>query len=203
MGIIWIIANSDSVKNVKISDNDIVVRFNSPRTTTFAKTGFRTDYLFLANTVDVLSKMLMNDLFFKSYYRSLHEKAYVVLPYSDELIKKINPYMTVKNITGEIKLVPNWDNNGQIERLKNIKNNKLNILSDDIYFHATKLINPAQGKIISTGLLAINYFINTEMFEHYNIVLNGFTFKGWPGHDWEQEKLFIEKVRGTGRVNII
>lgn len=203
MGIIWIVANSDSVKNVKINDNDLVVRFNLPRATTFTKTGFRTDYLFLANTVDVLSNIIMKNLFFKSYYRTLHEKSYVILPYSDELIKKINPFMSVKNVSGEVELMPNWNNDGQINNLKRIKDNRLNILNDEVYYQSLNLINPREAKIISTGLIAINYFLNIKAFDGYDIVLNGFTFQGWSGHDWEQEKIFVKKMHEAGRLHVI
>lgn len=32
------------------------------------------------------------------------------------------------------------------------------------------------------------YFLNNEKYINYDIYLCGFTFQGWSGHDWEQEK---------------
>lgn len=88
---IILVANSDHIFNINsvINDQDLIVRFNIPSKQKIKITGHRTDFLFLANTVNLMERRLRNKEF-NNFVGTL-KNTNVFFPYEDDLIDKINP----------------------------------------------------------------------------------------------------------------
>lgn len=65
---------------------------------------------------------------------------------------------------------------------------KVKVMDQSYYWAAKNLMNKDSSSILTTGFIAMYYFLNNEKYINYDIYLCGFTFQGWSGHDWEQEK---------------
>ncbi|WP_224973541.1 glycosyltransferase family 29 protein [Acinetobacter oleivorans] len=202
---IILVANSNAVFNINgvINDQDIVVRFNSPDQQKIEMTGSRTDLLFLANTVDLMEKRLKNKEF-NNFVETL-EKTTVLFPFEDDLINKINPIGKVSYRKFFIKFkkyIKNSDNEKYINYFFD-KNIKVDVIDQSYYWTAKDSIDKDSLSILTTGFIAIFYFLNNEEYRDYDIYLCGFTFQGWSGHDWEQEKKCVLDLIANKKVYIL
>ena len=202
---IILVANSEHVKDInsQLSSEDILVRFNAPKSTTIQKTGGRTNYVFLANTVNLLQGRIR-----KGFHRSKLLKCddvQLVFPYSDQLIQQINPYFQPKALLPFMtkpEKQNNWDNAKYVDIFK-AQGVETSILSESIYYQAQRTLEISNEHIISTGLLALFYFLNHPDYKTYQIYLNGFSFQGWKGHDWQAEQNYVERLLDEGKIQKI
>lgn len=190
---IILVANSDHIFNINsvINDQDLIVRFNIPSKQKIKITGHRTDFLFLANTVDLMERRLRNKEF-NNFVGTL-KNTNIFFPYEDDLIDKINPICRLVYRKFFIKFkkdVKNSNNNKYINYFFE-KNMKVKVMDQSYYWAAKNLMNKDSSSILTTGFIAMYYFLNNEKYINYDIYLCGFTFQGWSGHDWEQEKKYI------------
>lgn len=198
---IILVANSEHVRDInsQLSSEDILVRFNAPKSTTIQKTGGRTNYVFLANTVNLLQGRIR-----KGYHRSklLQGDVKLVFPYSDQLIQQINPYFQPKALLPFMtkpEKQKNWDNAKYVEIFK-AQGVETFILPENIYYQVQQNLEISNRHIISTGLLALFYFLSHQDYQTYQIYLNGFSFQGWQGHDWQAEQRYVERLLYEGKI---
>ncbi|EOQ62794.1 hypothetical protein F935_01884 [Acinetobacter calcoaceticus ANC 3811] len=201
---IILVANSDSVFDINsiINDQDVIVRFNIPNKQKIEITGRRTDFLFLANTVDLMEKRLRNKKF-NNFVDAL-KNTNIFFPYEDDLINKINPVYKLVYRRFFIKFkkdVKNSNNNKYISYFFK-KNIKVNVIDQSYYWAAKNLMNKESSSILTTGFIAMYYFLHNEEYTNYDIYLHGFTFQGWSGHDWEQEKKCILNLIANQKIHI-
>ena len=201
---IILIANSEHVENINhiITSSDIIVRFNLPQIETIYLTGNRTDYLFVANTDDLAGKKFKRKSRFFNFYKKYLNDSKVILPYSDPLIQKIKPFYTKKYYLFLKKTYQNWNNKKFFLFFKQ-NNIPFDILDDSYYCRACKKIESNSQQIISTGLLAYFYFSSNIQFKDYHIILNGFSFQGWNGHNWSAEKYYILNQQNKGLITLL
>lgn len=199
---IILIANSDYVYDINnhISNNDVIVRFNIPKNSTIQPTGNRTDYLFVANTCDLANKKFKKNSKFMKFTSALSTDTKIIFPYSDNLIKKINPDWTKKNLFTTVKK-PNWNNIYYKEFIEN-HGFTASILDENIYWDAINSIHNSEN-ILSTGFLALYYFLTNPNFNDFKICLHGFSFEGWAGHNWTGEKEYITQLEKDNKICIL
>lgn len=192
---IILIANSKHTFDINqhISTNDIIVRFNLPLASTLAPTGYRTDLIFLANTVDVVQKKIRPDSKFIKFTRTINNKFSIIFPYSDNLIKIIKPLYKKKTFIFFKKLTKNFNNIQYISFLKSMGNTVI-VMPDHFYLDLKKEVDADTKNILSTGILAANYFLKNPTYQNYDIYLHGFSFEGWDGHAWDKEKSYISNL---------
>ena len=200
---IILIANSDYTFDINshISEQDIMVRFNLPKASTLAPTGQRTDLLFLANTVDVVQKKMKPNSKFIKFTKTVENPLTIIFPYSDELIKTIKPLYKRKVFIFLKKLTENFNNIEYINFLNNL-GHKVNVIPDDYYLNLKHQVDPDTKNILSTGIIAMNYFLKKPKYQNYDLYLHGFSFEGWDGHAWDKEKQHIEKLIQSNRIHI-
>ncbi|MDQ8934485.1 hypothetical protein [Acinetobacter rudis] len=202
---IILVANSDKVKDINslIDDGDVIVRFNVPEDDKIKKTGYRTDILFLANTVDLMEDRLKSDKF-NSFINSLEDTS-IVFPFEDELISKINPKCKVVYRKFFLKFkeyIKNSDNNKYVSYFEE-KNIPVDIIDQSYYWAAKDSINADDSSILSTGFIAATYFLNNKKYSDYDLYLCGFTFEGWSGHSWSEEKRHILNLKNKSSIHLI
>lgn len=202
---IILVANSNQVKNINslINDQDVVVRFNIPEDDKIKKTGYRTDILFLANTVDLMEDRLKSDEF-NSFIDTLEDTS-IIFPYEDELISKINPKCKVVHRKFFLKFkeyIKNSDNHKYMKYFEE-KNLPVDIIDQSYYWAAKGLIDTDDESILSTGFIATTYFLNNDRYRDYDIYLCGFTFEGWSGHSWNEEKRHILNLKNKNIIHLI
>lgn len=61
----------------------------------------------------------------------------------------------------------------------------------------------ASFKGASTGIIAIHHYVFNPVDTQQEIVLAGFDFGGWRGHDWDRERLLVEEFAAAGQVRFI
>lgn len=200
---IILIANSKHTFDINqyISTNDIIVRFNLPLASTLAPTGYRTDLIFLANTVDVVQKKIRPDSKFIKFTRTINNKFSIIFPYSDDLIKIIKPLYKKKTFIFFKKLTKNFNNIQYINFLKSMGNTVI-VMPDHFYLDLKKEVDADTKNILSTGILAANYFLNNPTYKNYDVYLHGFSFEGWDGHAWDKEKSYIENLIKNKKIHI-
>ena len=190
---IILVANAENITDINhyLAHDDLIVRFNIPKTSTLEPTGLRTDILFLANTVDILDKKLKKNGKFLKFSKKYNQQFQIIFPYSDNLIKIINPTYVKKRFF--ICEILNNFNNFYYIKLLNSYGFEVEILDEESYFSLQEKISSNQ--IISTGLIAVNYFLNNPKYFNYDLYLHGFSFEGWSGHNWSKEKEFVESLK--------
>lgn len=189
---IILVANSDAVIDINkiIDKNDIVVRFNTPKKTSLLKTGGRTDILFLSNMVNLMEGRIRRN---RHKAKHISNKTKVIFVYEDSLIKKINPYYTKKAILPFLKnteKLRNWNNQKYIN-IYHDHHVSVEVVSEDFYWNIFKTTKIGNNYILSTGFIALHYFLSHPDYMDHKIYLNGFTSEGWKGHDWSIEKEYI------------
>lgn len=200
---IILIANSEHIFDINpyISDNDIIVRFNLPKTSTLPLTGNRTDLLFLANSVDVVQKKLKPHSKFIHFLQGIKNEFTIIFPYSDDLIKINKPKYKKKTFIFFKQLTDNFNN---IEYSNFIKSQgySLEIMPDGYYLDLKKEVDPDSKNILSTGFLAANYFLRNQAYQDYDVYLHGFSFEGWDGHNWDKEKEYMNQMIQQHKIHI-
>lgn len=198
---IILIANSDLVFDInnQITPQDIIVRFNIPKSSTLTRTTYRTDFLFVANTVDLLHKKLNKKSKFMKFIQNMDNNFKIIFPYSDQLIKKNKPYYRKKSLFRRDQLCINYNNTKYYKILTDL-GYKVSILPEQIYLNLKDKVNLESDCILSTGLIALDYFMNNPNFKMYEIYLHGFSFEGWKGHAWDKEKLYISDLINQKKV---
>ena len=189
---IILVANSDVVIDINqmIDEHDIIVRFNHPKKFSLVKTGERTDILFLSNTVNLMEGRIRRG---RHKEKHISNQTKVIFSYADSLIQKINPYYTKKPILPFLKHIEkcqNWNNHKYINIFNNL-NVQVEIISEDSYWNIYEITKIERNHILSTGFIALHYFLSHPEYADYKIYLNGFTSEGWQGHDWLGEKKYI------------
>lgn len=197
-----LIANSSNVLNIneRINDQDIIVRFNIPDKQKIELTGNRTDILFLANTVDLMEARL-KDKNFHNFIDTLNNTI-IFFPYEDELIDKINPTCKIVHKFFFIKFKKYIKNSNNYKYVNYFfqKNIQVNVIDQSYYWIGKNLMNIDNSSILSTGFIALQYFLNNEEYIDYDIYLCGFTFQGWSGHDWDQEQKCILNLKANNKI---
>lgn len=87
---IILFANSIFKSNIShlINEHDVLVRFNLPSQLNLEYSDNRTDFLFIANTSELMEGLLKRDLFRQPVF--LHHPK-VIFPYSNQVIKGYKP----------------------------------------------------------------------------------------------------------------
>ncbi|MDS7927888.1 hypothetical protein RMB13_00005 [Acinetobacter sp. V102_4] len=201
---IILVANSDDIPDVNgmINDQDIIVRFNIPNEKKIGITGRRTDILFLANTVDLMERRL-KDKKFNDFIDTLEDTA-VFFPFEDDLINKMNPIgkISYRKFFIKFKKYIRNSNNDRYINYFSEKNIKVKVIDQSYYWSAKGLMSTDNLSILSTGFIAIFYFLSNKEYTNYDIYLCGFTFHGWSGHDWEQEKICVLNLIANKKVHV-
>lgn len=187
--------------NQQISEDDIIVRFNLPLASTLTPTGYRTDLIFLANTVDVVQKKLKPYSKFIKFTKTINNKFTIIFPYSDDLIKTIKPLYKKKVFIFFKKLTENFNNIQYLSFLESLGNTVV-VMPEHFYLDLKKEVDVDTKNILSTGILAANYFLKNPKYQNYDIYLHGFSFEGWDGHAWDKEKNYIKKLIEIKKINI-
>ena len=200
---IILIANSEHTFDINqyITETDIIVRFNLPKSTTLTKTGQRTDILFLANSVDVVQKKLKANSKFIKFLQTINNPFTIIFPYSDNLIKINKPKYKKKTLLFFKILTDNFNNIEYSNFLKGL-GYTLEILPDYYYLDLKKQVDPDTKNILSTGFLAANYFLNNPIYQDYTVYLHGFSFEGWDGHNWDKEKEYMNEMIKNHKIHI-
>lgn len=200
---IILVANSPYVFDIKdrISKEDLIARFNLPEPSTLAPTGNKTDFIFLANTVDVIQKKMRPNSNFFQFTQSIEGKFKVIFSYSDNLIQQINPFYKKRNFLFFKKLTKNFNNVEYIQLLESLENDFL-VLPEHYYLDLKNKIDPDTKTIISTGLIATHYFLNDPKYQDFDVYLHGFSFEGWHGHAWDKEKQYIQNLIDSNNVHL-
>lgn len=204
---IILIANSDLIGDInnKIEVDDIVVRFNVPNLDIIKRTGGRTNFLIIANTVNLMEKNIKKGSLFQKVINTLDQKTNIFFAYSDELIKKINPYYTKRRFSflKKFKIKKNnWGNEKYLSYFKKL-NFQVDVIDENCYWDIHEKVGSEESLIISTGLLALNFFLNNLEYKDYKICLCGFSFEGWGGHAWSNEKEYVSKLILEGKVKVL
>jgi hypothetical protein len=55
----------------------------------------------------------------------------------------------------------------------------------------------------STGMIIIEYFLNSTAWSEYEKSICGFSHEGWWGHPWEAEKALIDEYRHAGILRVL
>ena len=202
---IILVANSDEILNINdlINDQDIIVRFNIPDKQNIERTGCRTDILFLANTVDLMEDRLKCAKF--NHFIDTLENTAVFFPYEDDLISEINPTCKVVHKKFFIKFkeyISNANNAKYIDYFDE-KNIDISIMDQSYYWIAKDLAKINDSSILSTGFLAMTYFLNNREYSNYDIYMCGFTFEGWSGHSWNKEKRCVLDLKSDSKIHLI
>lgn len=201
---IILVANSAHVFDINssIQPEDLIVRFNLPLSSTLPKTGYRTDILFLANSVDIVQKKLKKNSKFMQFIQSNKENLKIYFAYSDELIKINKPMYKKKKFIFFNQLQPNFNNIAYLSFLNQAGFTDVEVLEDHYYLNLKNNIDPDSNRILSTGLIASYYFLNHAQYEDYDMYLHGFSFEGWDGHAWNEEKKFIDGLIEINKVHL-
>ncbi len=180
----FIIGNADEQHSIaeKISEDDIVIRFNSPN----PSCTLMADWVFVANGytqirhLDIDHQLLKSDtqVFFRYSKEDIYYSCYEKIP----LHKRIKYRWRF----------PNW-----VKKTKLIQY-QIEIIPKSIYLQCIDMIGHS---LPSTGLLAIIYVSN--QYPNNQIFLHNFTNKGWCGHDWNSEKNLIQNWLTTGKLKKI
>lgn len=200
---IILIANSDHTFDINayIGEDDLIVRFNIPKATTLEPTGTRTNILFLANSVDVVQKKLKPNSKFIQFAQNIENNFTIIFPYSDELIKINKPLYKKKTFIFFKKLTDNFNNIQYISFLNNL-GYQVKVLEDHYYFELKQKVDPDTKYILSTGIIAANYFLQNPDFQDFDLYLHGFSFQGWDGHAWDSEKKYMNDLINAGKIQV-
>ncbi|MDS7932453.1 hypothetical protein RMB03_00365 [Acinetobacter sp. V91_7] len=127
----------------------------------------------------------------------------IIFPFEDDLINKINPACKIvhRNFFIKIKKYIRNSNNDKYINYFFEKNIKVKMIDQSYYWAAKDLTNIDNLSILSTGFIAIFYFLSNKEYTNYDIYLCGFTFHGWSGHDWEQEKICVLNLKSNKKVH--
>ena len=192
---IILIANSDHTFDINsfIRDDDLIVRFNLPKKSTLLSTGQRTDLLFLANSVDVVQKKLKPNSHFIQFISKIPNTFKIVFPYSDDLIQLNKPFYKKKCFIFFRKLSANFNNIEYLSFLRGL-GYQVDVMPDHYYLELKQKVDPDSKSILSTGILAADFFLNNPQYQDYQVYLHGFSFEGWAGHAWDKEKNHINRL---------
>ena len=83
-----------------------------------------------------------------------------------------------------------------IEKIEKCNNIKLGILHTDTIEKDYKL-----GKEASSGFVAMIHFLTN--YPNDRVILFGFSWEGWGGHNWKREKQIAKDLESQGRIMII
>lgn len=175
-----------------ITNDDYLVRFNQPDESNLQLSGNRTDLLFVANTSEVMDKMVKHEVFDQGVFI---QKPDVIFPYTNNIIKKNKPYY-LKRYVSFLKLFyekRNYNNEEYISLLGD-KGIDVQVLPEKYYLNLTEKLSLEASWMPSTGLIALYYFLKHPYYKGKKIYLYGFEFKGWEGHLWQKEKKFVERL---------
>lgn len=179
----FIIGNADEQHSIaeKISEDDIVIRFNSPN----PSCTLMADWVFIANGYNQIRHLKIDHQMFKPdtqvFFRHSRKDIYSCCYEKIPLHKRIKYCWRF----------PKW-----VKKSK-LKQYKIDLIPKSFYLQCVDMIG---NSMPSTGLLAINYILNK--YPHNQIILHNFTFKGWSGHSWNSEKNLIQIWISTGRLKI-
>lgn len=172
----FIIGNADEQGDITqlISEDDIVIRFNSPNPTCRLKA----DWVFIANGyVQIRHLHITSHDLFKSNMRIFFR--YTVEDIWHQHYQRIPLHKRIKYQWR----FPKW-----IKRF-HLNQYTIDTVPSDIFQHCIELLNFPQP---STGLLAINYVL--QQYKDHPIYVHNFTNEGWVGHHWGREKQFITEL---------
>lgn len=177
---IIIIGNADETISIShlVDDNDLVVRFNKPN----PSCNLKANLLFVANGAGIVvhKTRMFNDM--------MHPNCPIIWRYTlkDILTDRYEENSLSRKLRYLI-LFP-W-----FKKINHFTGRKQSYINDTLQCQCTELV---KGSVPSTGFLAIyllkHYFSSTPIYIH------NFTFKGWSGHNWNQEDYFVQQWINEG-----
>lgn len=196
-------ANSEFKRDIsnQIADDDYLVRFNIPSAKNLSLTANRTDVLFLANTCELLDKLVDDNLFNKPI---IQQQPKVVFPYTNNVIKSYQSFY-LKRYIRFIRWFyekQNYNNEKYLTKFAE-QGFKVDVLPERYYLRLCEKLKLEEQYMPSTGLIALYYYLSAPKYKKVPIYLHGFEFTGWKGHAWEKEKQFVEQMIERGRVFLI
>jgi hypothetical protein len=165
-----------------IDDSDLVVRFNSARNQDEAWTGSRTDILYIRGNGKPAFWFSESPITFDHVERPKQ----VVSVVDMGEYKRRRP-----DKRGHIDYTDKLAALNSFERVSRLDNATLDAMRGALRRAGSRLM-PSLGLAAFVHLLS-----NPELSDHEKFVV-GFTFSGWEGHDWEQEKRLAEAWFASG-----
>lgn len=185
---IWIIGNADEVTSVNhlVGASDIVVRINNPNPSCTLKA----DFLFLLNSYSATRKLRADPFFIKPTTKVFYRFTMGSI-IKNNFFCHYSPYKKVKYCYKFSKMLlwHYW------------YTRSYDFLNVSLIYQATKALELTFGQEPSTGFLALFYCL--QKHKNIPIVMHNFTFQGWEGHNWVQEKMYVERLINEGRVEFI
>ena len=182
--------------------DDLVIRFNYPNSKTHQFYGGRTDFLYMANVLTLIkkhiaSRILELDLFNTLPVIVLAYHPYIIehyLPRERRKFLKVFKYYVIDNGIAAV-----------INYFGRFKGFNFRILAANDYLNAIASLQRIAGHtrpiIPSTGFIALHYFLNSREYRDYQICIQGFSWQGWEGHDWDSERRFILQKMEAGVIH--
>lgn len=184
-GRFFIIGNADEHNNIadKISNDDIVIRFNNPNPTC----QLMADWVFIANgTIQIRHLSIEHqffrpdtEIFFRYKTNDILKSRYENIPINKKL--KYCWYFF------------RWKKKFQLDQYLT------HIIPPSVHYECIKLLYP--NIFPSTGLLAIYYIL--QYHPKHKIFLHNFTYQGWKGHNWNKEKALIQTLISEKKLEFI
>lgn len=183
-GSIFIIGNSDDKDDIQelIKSEDIVVRFNKPN----PSCSLKADVLFVANGIGMV---IHQD---QIYNGLLKPDCKVIWRYhlKDVLASKFQKISLMRKLR-YLLLFDRFKKMNQLTKYEQVT------LNFKIYETCFELLNA----IPSSGFLAV--YLYASLYADRKIYLHNFTYTGWLDHNWEGEKLIIERLAREDRVILL
>lgn len=180
----FIIGNADEQHSIaeKISKDDIVIRFNSPN----PSCTLMADWVFVANGYNQIRHLNIDHQMFKPdtqiFFRHSRKDIYLSCFEKLPLHKRIKYFWRF----------PQW-----VKKSK-LKQYKIDTISKSLYLQCVNMIG---NSMPSTGFLAINYVLN--QYPTHQIILHNFSFQGWSGHDWHNEKCLVQALLDKRKIKFL
>ncbi|WP_163267855.1 glycosyltransferase family 29 protein [Chelativorans alearense] len=177
---------------------DRVIRFNRPRHTP-AEGGEKTDILFFMNSGKGTQAVLADPAY--PLEPAVANCRRVILPYHPSIIARYHPK---PNMLSRLKgRRADWTERA-IE-VFGAAGKEVAILPPVFYEECCAELGIAAGErsriFPSTGFLAIVYATRKFSQDEWRIRLFGFGWEGWKRHDWEREKMWVERQIKSGAVD--
>lgn len=172
----FIIGNADEQQALTetVGADDIIIRFNNPN----PSCTLQADWLFLANGYTQCRKLQLTNqhlfkpdmaIFFRYFTADILYGHYQNIPYSRRL-KYLFRF-------------PSFKKRYQLNQYEQT------VVASDVYRHCAQIIGNRQP---STGLLAIYHILANH--PQHTVFVHNFTNEGWVGHDWDGERVLMQKL---------
>jgi len=188
-----IIGNGDLPRDLsaQINSADYVLRFNRPRHLN-GWSGTRTDRLMLCNSGKPMQALLRDHAFLSSQF--VNSAGDIVLVYHPAIMRAYfkKPFVTSRILHGR---KVDWTT--EAIDLLGQQGKPVTVMPSSFYLKACEAIGisgPAlYQQFPSTGYLGIQAMLQSLPAQDWQIKLCGFSWQGWKGHNWENERKWVAK----------